>query len=108
MIKATFTRDDNNHLTSVNITGHAGSGEYGFDIVCASVSTLAINFVNSLEVLLDCPYDLDINEIEGGYMNISILQGNNGEKVQLLFESFLLGMTNLAQNSSEFVKTKVI
>ncbi len=27
----------------------AGSGEYGFDVVCASVSTLAINFVNSGE-----------------------------------------------------------
>ena len=52
MIQATFIRHKGN-LESVELTGHAGSGEYGFDIVCAAVSTLSINFVNSLEVLAE-------------------------------------------------------
>lgn len=39
MIQATFIRHKGN-LESVELTGHAGSGEYGFDIVCAAVSTL--------------------------------------------------------------------
>lgn len=109
MIQATFTRLDN-VLESVELTGHAGSGEYGFDIVCAAVSALSINLVNSLEVLTDCTVDLDINEIDGGYMKIDIshVAQKTNEKVQLLFESFLLGMTNLAENSKEFVSIQVV
>ena len=49
MIQAVFERAEDGELRSAEITGHAGSGEYGFDVVCASVSTLAINFVNSVE-----------------------------------------------------------
>ncbi|PHU31102.1 hypothetical protein CSW65_13690 [Streptococcus agalactiae] len=26
------------------MSGHAGSGEYGFDVICAAVSTLSINY----------------------------------------------------------------
>ncbi|AUC24817.1 ribosomal-processing cysteine protease Prp [Streptococcus uberis] len=107
MIKAIFTRDKDGSLVSAKLTGHAGSGEYGFDIICASVSTLAINFVNSVEGLTDVQPSLILNEVEGGYMKISIPHDNQ-EKVQLLFESFLLGMTNLSENSPEFVDTRVI
>ncbi|KHD45410.1 ribosomal-processing cysteine protease Prp [Streptococcus hongkongensis] len=107
MIKAIFTRQKDGSLSSATLTGHAGSGEFGFDIVCASVSTLAINFINSLEVLADIQADIKMNNVEGGYMKISIPHDNQ-EKVQLLFESFLLGMTTLSEDSSEFVKTKVI
>ena len=110
MIKADFVRNKTGHLESVTLTGHAGSGEYGFDIVCAAVSALSINLVNSLEVLADCAVDLDINEKDGGYMRIAIshMTHNTEEKVQLLFVSFLLGMTNLEENSSVFVSTTVI
>ncbi|MBM7642443.1 ribosomal-processing cysteine protease Prp [Streptococcus loxodontisalivarius] len=109
MIQATFVRQEGN-LASVELTGHAGAGEYGFDIVCAAVSTLSINLINSLEVLAGCTVDYDINEIDGGYMkiDISMAANKNEEKVQVLFESFLLGITNLAENSSEFVSSSVI
>lgn len=109
MIHATFIRRKGN-LESVELTGHAGSGEYGFDIVCAAVSTLSINLVNSLEVLAGCKADLAIDEIDGGYMKIDIshITRKTDEKVQLLFGSFLLGMTNLAENSQEFVSVQVI
>ncbi|EHI69477.1 ribosomal-processing cysteine protease Prp [Streptococcus ictaluri] len=108
MIKAIFTRQKDGQLSSVKLTGHAGSGKYGFDIVCASVSTLAINFINSMEVLADCEATVTMNDVEGGYMEITIPPNDNQEKIQLLFESFLLGMTVLAKDSSEFIKTKVI
>ena len=109
MIQATFIRA-NQQLASVELTGHAGSGEFGYDIVCAAVSTLAINYINSLEGLTNCTADVTIDEIDGGYMKIALsdLADLKNEKVQLLFESFLLGMTNLAENSSEFITTTVI
>ncbi|MGT2887455.1 ribosomal-processing cysteine protease Prp [Streptococcus didelphis] len=107
MIKAIFTRHKDGSLHSVQVTGHAGSGEYGFDIVCASVSTLAINFINSLEALTHTQADIKLDQVEGGYLKVSVPHDNQ-EKVQLLFESFLLGMANLSENSSEFVRTQVI
>lgn len=109
MIQATFIRS-NQSLVSVELTGHAGSGEFGYDIVCAAVSALAMNVVNSLEVLTDCTPNVTIDEIDGGYMKIDLsrVADLNNEKVQLLFESFLLSMTNLAENSSEFVSTTVM
>ena len=67
MIQAVFERAEDGELRSAEITGHAGSGEYGFDVVCASVSTLAINFVNSVEKFAGYEPDLELNEEEGGF-----------------------------------------
>ncbi|EHJ51845.1 ribosomal-processing cysteine protease Prp [Streptococcus macacae] len=108
MIQATFIRHKG-ILESVELTGHAGSGEYGFDIVCAAVSALSINLVNALKVLADCTVDLQMDEIDGGYMKVDLshIANKSDEKVQLLFESFLLGITNLAENSPEFVTAKI-
>ncbi|AXQ78872.1 ribosomal-processing cysteine protease Prp [Streptococcus chenjunshii] len=109
MIEATFTRNRSGFLEHAELKGHAGSGEYGFDIVCASVSSLALNFVNSLDLLAECSADVDINERTGGYMAISLPPGSDREeKVQLLFESFFLGIANLAEHSAEFVTLKVL
>ncbi|AVM71677.1 ribosomal-processing cysteine protease Prp [Streptococcus mutans] len=109
MIQATFIRHKG-ILESVELTGHAGSGEYGFDIVCAAVSTLSMNLVNALEVLADCTVSLQMDEFDGGYMKIdlSYITNKSDEKVQLLFEAFLLGITNLAENSPEFVTAKIM
>ncbi len=47
--------------------------EYGFDVVCASVfSTLAINFVNSVEKFAGYEPDLELNEEEGGFLRVTI------------------------------------
>ena len=104
MIQAVFERAEDGELRSAEITGHAGSGEYGFDVVCASVSTLAINFVNSVEKFAGYEPDLELNEEEGGFLRVTIPT----EMTQLFFESFFLGMANLSENSSEFVQTRVI
>lgn len=105
MIQASFTRQDG-HLVQAELTGHAGSGEFGFDVICAAVSALSINFVNSLVSLTDCQPDLDIDEIEGGYLKVGLPQED--EKAQLLFESYLLGLTNLSQHHPEFVNLAII
>lgn len=42
------------------ITGHAGAGPPGHDLVCAAVSTLVQTFVRSVEELTDVPLHSDI------------------------------------------------
>lgn len=111
MIQAVFERAEDGELRSAEITGHAGSGEYGFDVVCASVSTLAINFINSIEKFAGYEPILELNEDQGGYMLVEIptdIPPHQREMTQLFFESFFLGMANLSEDSSEFVQTKVI
>lgn len=111
MIQAVFERAEDGELRSAEITGHAASGQYGFDVVCAAASTLAINFVNSIEKFAGYEPDLELNEIDGGYFRVQIptdIPPHQREMSQLFFESFFLGMANLAENSSEFVQTKVI
>ena len=111
MIQAVFERAEDGELRSAEITGHAKIGENGFDVVCASVSTLATNFVNSVEKFAGYEPNLELNEIEGGYLKVEIpkdLPSHQREMTQLFFESFFLGMANLSEDSSEFVQTRVI
>ena len=111
MIQAVFERAEDGELRSAEITRHAESGEYGLDVVCASVSTLAINFINSIEKFAGYEPILELNEEEGGYLRVEIpmdIPPHQREMTQLFFESFFLGMANLSENSSEFVQTRVI
>ena len=111
MIHAVFERAEDGELRCAEITGHAGSGEYGFDVVCASVSTLAINFINSIEKFAGYEPTLELNEDQGGFLRVEIptdIAPSQREMTQLFFESFFLGMANLSEDSSEFVQTRVI
>ena len=63
----------------------------------ASVSTLAINFINSIEKFAGYEPILELNEDEGGYLKVEIpadLPSHQREMTQLFFESFFLGMAN--------------
>ncbi|MFT3951239.1 MAG: ribosomal-processing cysteine protease Prp [Oscillospiraceae bacterium] len=39
MINALFFKDKNEHLKGFHIDGHAGDADWGYDIVCAGVSS---------------------------------------------------------------------
>lgn len=75
--------------------GHAEYGRKGKDIVCSAVSILYINLVNSLENFTD-----DQKEINGSekinFQNV-ILKFMPSEKAELLFQSFLLGITTIEE-----------
>ena len=49
MIEYKITKNNNNYY--VNISGHAGYSDKGYDIVCASVSTLTITIINVINEL---------------------------------------------------------
>lgn len=109
MIEATFTKDAKG-WSGMQITGHAGSGEYGFDVICASVSMLALNFINSVEVLTgESPKKELANE--GGFLKVEKphdLTPHQDQVWQTLFASVVIGLENLAENSSEYVAKPTI
>lgn len=92
MITATIF-NKNEHIVGVQLEGHAEYDRKGKDIVCSAVSILYINLVNSLESFTD-----DEKEVNGSekinFQNV-ILKHMPSEKAELLFESFLLGLTTI-------------
>lgn len=64
MICITVTESDGEYI-SVESNGHADYAEKGQDIICAAVSALIVNTVNSVETLTE---DLIISEAGDGYV----------------------------------------
>ncbi len=83
--------------------GHALYDRYGNDIVCAAVSVLTINVINSIEVLSDgAEYTCDSDE-EGGRISFSLKSDPSG-KASLLLDSYLLGLKGIEQDYGGFLK----
>ena len=82
-------------IVGVQLEGHAEFGKNGRDIVCSAVSILYINLVNSLESFTD-----DEKELNGStkinFQNV-ILKRLPSERAELLFQSFMLGITTIEQ-----------
>lgn len=109
MIEATFTKDADGWSEMI-ITGHAGSGEYGFDVICASVSMLTFNFANSVELMTGLEPGLELTD-GGGYLKVikpAKMTPQQDQVWQTLFQSVVIGLENLAENSGEYVARPII
>lgn len=68
MIKIVIKESDD--IDNIEIKGHANYAEYGNDIICASVSSIAITTINSILRIDDKAI---LYEEENGYLKISIV-----------------------------------
>lgn len=104
MIQVTVYRS-NNLMTAFELSGHAESGPYGYDLVCAGVSAVSIGAVNAVMEL--CEVDLEIKQgAEGGYLHVSLpdsLESESMTKVQLLFEGMLISLKSIEQEYNQFI-----
>ncbi len=91
-------REGAREIARIHVTGHAGAGEYGRDLVCAAVSALVINFINSAEAV--CGVSLEARVAPG---DVAVeVDGDGG--VQLLARSLVDGLTRLAAEHDDFVR----
>lgn len=97
---------ENNKITAFELSGHAESGPYGYDLVCAGVSAVSFGVVNAIDAL--CKIDLVIEqENEGGYLHVSIPNDINqelSEKVQLLLDGMIISLQTIEREYSQFIK----
>ena len=70
--------------------GHAGYANSGSDIVCAAISVLVINTINSLDQLTKASLDVETEETDG-YISCQFKEPLN-EAQKLLMDSFVLGI----------------
>ena len=74
------------------------------DIVCAAISMLTTNTINSIETFTDDFFSYEENE-ETGYMKL-MLDENASDKSQLLISSMVLGLSQLEKSYQKICTIK--
>ncbi len=94
MIKVKFFKNKNNDIFCFEVLDH------GQSIVCAGVSALTINTVNSIDAFTDDKFSVDIDESNGRILFISNGLKNNEKNrdVTLLLNSFELGIQSIYED----------
>lgn len=101
---------ENGYFKSMLITGHAGFADTGYDIVCASVTTLAMGLSNYLlEVEKINMEDLNFYAIENeesSLLSLDLRDKNLYERegVQAGFKFFEISILSLIQDYSDYVE----
>ena len=103
MTKITFFNSENGAITGFDCNNHSGYAEAGSDIVCAAISVLVINTINSIQKLTDSRLKVESDE-EGARIRASF-EATPGKDAQLLMNSLALGLSSIEENEeySEFV-----
>ncbi|MCR5665787.1 MAG: ribosomal-processing cysteine protease Prp [Eubacterium sp.] len=91
MTKITVYKNNSNQYMGFKLTGHSGFAEEGEDIVCAGISVLAINTVNSIEQLTKQQFTMNDDE-QSGDLEVRLASPAQ-EDTALLIESMILGLT---------------
>lgn len=105
MIIVTFyTKETGQKVSEASITGfrsegHAGYAKHGRDIVCAAVSALVINTMNSVHALTTDVFAYDTDE-KKGMVEFKITSAVSPEAL-LLLRSLFLGLKNIQEEYGE-------
>lgn len=90
-------------ICKFRVTGHAGYAEHGEDIVCSAVSALVYNAVNSCERFAGVR--LEVHDAKDDFVcNVQPAYRTN-DKVQLLLQSLVFGIEQIADAYPDFVRT---
>ena len=85
--------------SGITIEGHAGYAPHGQDVVCAGVSTLVQNLIQSIEDL--CTDEISYH-LKPGWVDIK--HGELSAKAQVLVTSFFIGVYMIAERYPDHVK----
>ncbi|MDD4113170.1 MAG: ribosomal-processing cysteine protease Prp [Herbinix sp.] len=103
MIKVTIFKNAENLITGFKMLGHADYAENGSDIVCAAVSALVINAINSIEHFSYDTFDLKQDEDEG-FIEFHMV-GPVSSNGNLLLSSLALGLQGIAEEyTGKYIK----
>lgn len=80
---------------SFMIDGHAGYAEAGEDIVCAAVSALVINAINSIEQFTEDAFTCDCQD---GMVKSWEFTADVSKETGLLMDSLMLGLTGVQKS----------
>lgn len=90
-----------NTYTGFRMEGHSGYADEGEDIVCAGISVLAINFVNSIEKLTSDKFSQFEHE-DDGIIDFEFTDTISNE-AEILMKSLVLGLEQLEKEYKDFI-----
>lgn len=105
MINITMFRSQGS-LKSFEISGHAESGPYGYDLVCAAVSAVSFGAVNAIYSLCEIEPHV-IQEGEGGYLKVTLPEGLSvsvREKAETLLEGMEVSLATIENEYYQYIK----
>ena len=101
-MKAAVYRDPKGDIIGFQISGHSDYNPDGEDILCAAVSVLVINCINSIERFTEDETDiLAVNE-EEGFFHFRLKTLSEGSR--LLLNSLVLGLQSLEESYGKFIQ----
>ena len=94
---------EENRITAFTCNGHAGYAKASEDIVCAAISMLVINTINSIEAFAEDEVSLMSDE-ESGMISYHLTK-NPSKEAGLLLSSMILGLQNMVddENYAEYI-----
>ena len=100
MITITVYRHDEEYR-GFRSFGHADYAEDGYDIICAAVSVLSVNAVNSIEEFTQDRMDVACDD---GLIELT-LSGELSPEGQLLLKSYVLGVESVQKTyGNEYIE----
>ena len=99
MTTITFHKTKSGEYTGFTCNGHAGFDGYGKDIVCAAVSVLVINTINSLEEIVHEEIAVESDE-NSGYIACEFKVPLK-ETSKVLVASLELGLSQIVKQYGE-------
>lgn len=75
--------------------GHAGYAEEGYDIICAAVSVLTVNTINSIEKFTDDAFKA---EAADGMVRWKFTKLPISKEAELLMDALVLGLEDIQEN----------
>ncbi|MDO4615037.1 MAG: ribosomal-processing cysteine protease Prp [Lachnospiraceae bacterium] len=102
MTKVTFYQDSDGAYMGFTCEEHAGYADEGEDIVCAAISALVFNTVNSIEAFTEDVFTLD-TDASSAFLSFR-LENTPSEQCTLLIKSLLLGLQSMEDGQySDFI-----
>ena len=106
MVSVEIFRNKEGQINGFKTKGHAMFDDKGKDIVCAAVSILTINTVNSIEKFLPGERLEVFSDEEKGIIECSVSEPVS-EKARLLLDTFAFGIENISEAyGNRFIRLK--
>lgn len=105
MINITFYVRPDNSVTGFDSKGHAGYEDSGKDIICAAVSVLVINMINSVDEFTDDHYSFDVDD-KNATIKFRFCDDCISDKSTVLSDSLRLGLKQIAADHPEYVSIR--
>ena len=100
MTQITFHKTTAGEYKGFTCDGHAGFADYGEDIVCAAISVLVINTINSLEQITGEQIQVETDE-NVGTIRCRFVNQPLKETSKALMDSLVLGLTQIEKQYGE-------